>query len=151
MQIWDIMGLAVNAGISISNEARAENSSFWIIGVRDHFRLGGHNMFCPNFVSLPAAVAWRRRILYSFLVIVFRKLRRGRVWVSPSHGETFLDLGVSKLGFWWVIRLKITSTLAPNVHNDCSIRGTVFRKCCIGLQGGGIPLQRWGLFCIFWN
>ena len=25
----------------------------WTIGVRDHFRLGGHNNFCPNFSSLP--------------------------------------------------------------------------------------------------
>ena len=24
-----------------------------VIGVRDHFHLGGHNNFCPNFSSLP--------------------------------------------------------------------------------------------------
>ena len=34
---------------------------------------------------------------------------------------TLLDFGVLKPGFWWVIRLKITSTLAPNVHNDIMI------------------------------
>ena len=38
----------------------------------------------------------------------------------------FLDLGGLKPGFGWVIRLKSTSTLAPNVYNNCSIRGTVY-------------------------
>ena len=55
-------------------------------------------------------------------------------------------------GFWgikttlWVIRLKITSTLAPKVQNDCSIKGAVFLvKCCIGHQGGGCGRD----FCLF--
>ena len=36
---------------------------------------------------------------------------------------TFLDFRVLKPGFWWVIRFKLTSTLAPNVYNDSSIKG----------------------------
>ena len=42
---------------------------------------------------------------------------------SPSHGGAFLDFGVIKPAFWWVIKLKLTSILAPNVYYDCSIRG----------------------------
>ena len=30
---------------------------------------------------------------------------------------------VLKPGFGWVIKVKLTSTLAPNVYHDCSIKG----------------------------
>ena len=41
----------------------------------------------------------------------------------PPKMGTFLDFGVLKPGFWWVIKFKLTSILAPNVYYDCSIRG----------------------------
>ena len=39
----------------------------------------------------------------------------GRFWI--------LGLTVLKPGFWWVIKFKLTSILAPNFYYDCSIRG----------------------------
>ena len=66
----------------------------------------------------------------------------------------FWILGVLKPGFWWVIRFKLTSTLSPNVHNDCSIRGGPFLLLNNVLDtkgenvGGGIPLPGWGRFWI---
>ena len=56
---------------------------------------------------------------------MYRKLRRGcgRGYPPRTMG-TFLDFGVNR--FWWVVRLKITLTLAPNVHNDYRIRGDGF-------------------------
>ena len=36
---------------------------------------------------------------------------------------TFWIWGYLKPGFGWVIWFELTSTLAPNVYNDCSIRG----------------------------
>ena len=121
-----------------------------IIGVRDHFRiyfyfylfflyffLGGQHVLY-GFCTLARKIAYvwvmhfcrtyhwgggrfGRGEYYSFEVIVYRKQRRGRVC------EDFLDgfWGI-KTGFWWVIRLKLTSTLAPNVYNDCSIRGPFY-------------------------
>ena len=47
----------------------------------------------------------------------------GRGCPPPTVG-TFMDFGGLNPGFGWVIRLKLTSTLAPNVY--CSIRGTVY-------------------------
>ena len=73
---------------------------------------GGHNIFCPNVVSLPEKSNVERR--------------EGEGVGGVSGWGLFLDFGVLKPGFWWVIRLKITSTLAPNVHNDCSIKGDCF-------------------------
>ena len=35
----------------------------------------------------------------------------------------YFYFGVLKPGVWCVIRFKLTPTLAPNVYNDCSIRG----------------------------
>ena len=72
---------------------------------------------------------------YSFEVIVYRKPRRGEgvgEGILLPRWRLFLgggDLGVLKPGFWWVIMFKLTSTLAPNVYNDCSIRGG-HRFCC---------------------
>ena len=64
-----------------------------------------------------------------------RNLRRGRVWegVSPSDGgDFFFGFEGIKTSFLVGKRLKITSTLAPNVHNYCTIRGTVFS--CWGIK-----------------
>ena len=51
--------------------------------------------------------------------------------VSPSHGGDVFGFGVLKPGFWWVIKFKLTSILAPNVYYDCSIRG-----------GGGVSVVK---------
>ena len=66
---------------------------------------------------------------YSFEVIVYRKPRRGVRGYPPPTVGTFLGdfrVLIYKPGFGWVIRFKLTSTLAPNVYNDCSIRGEPF-------------------------
>ena len=52
--------------------------------------------------------------------------------VLDMKGEgvgTFLDFGVLKSGFWWFVMFRLTSTLAPNVYNGCSIRGED-HLCC---------------------
>ena len=63
----------------------------------------------------------------SFEVIGNRKPRRGGggLWkgVFPSDGRDFFGFWGTKPDFWCVIRFKLTSTLAPNVYNDCNIRG----------------------------
>ena len=77
---------------------------------------GGHKIFCPKFVSLPEK---------SNMETTEGEGVGGGI---PTVG-TFLDFGVLKpqtrflVGY---IRLKITSTLAPNVPNDCSIKGECF-------------------------
>ena len=71
----------------------------------------------------------------------------------PSDGWDFFGFGGLKPGFGCVIRLKLNSTLAPNVYKNCSIRGTVYLLSDVldtkgeGV-GGGIPLPRWGRFWI---
>ena len=81
---------------------------------------------------------------------------RGRVYPPPTV-RTFLDFGVLKPGFRWVIKFKLTSILAPNVYYDCSTRGgeKLFKMFSNvldirGRGGRGIPLPRWGAFLDLW-
>ena len=81
------------------------------------FPLGGHNIFCPNFVSLPESrICLGNAFLshmgegggvfgggeyYSFEVIVYRKPRRGVRGYPPPTVGTFLGIfGYYKARFW---------------------------------------------------
>ena len=94
-----------------------------MIGVRDHFRLGGGaQTFLPEFRrTWGGGGVFGGGEYYSFEVIVYIG-NHGGGGCGRGTVATFLDLGVLKPGFGWVIQFKLTSTLAPNVYNDCSIR-----------------------------
>ena len=84
------------------------------IGVRDHFRfffffLGGHNIFCPNFSSLPEKSNMFGQCIFAshvlggggvrraalFGVIEYGTPQRGRVWTvdPPPTVGTFCKFG----------------------------------------------------------
>ena len=54
--------------------------------------------------------------------LLYRRSRSGRVWGVDCFGFR----GTKTRFLLWVVEFKLTSTLAPNVYNDCSIRGDLF-------------------------
>ena len=69
----------------------------------------------------------------------------------PRWGH-FWIWGYLKPGFGWVIRFKLTSTLAPNVYNDCSIRGSgpfFMLSNVLDSKGEGVSPSHGGAFLDF--
>ena len=147
-----------------------------IIAVRDHFRfffffffLGGHQNVCPNYGILARksnmfgqcifCPTWGRggggcleenTTLLKWLCIGNHG-GCGRGYPPPTVG-TLLDFGVLKPGFLWVIRFKLTSTLAPNVY-DCSIRGdrSLLLRNVLDTKGEGESPSHGGDVFGFWG
>ena len=66
---------------------------------------------------------------------------------TPFHGGDFFGFWGTKTRFWWVIKLELTSILAPNVYDDYSIRGGAFLLYVLDTSKGETVGTFWKSVC----